>query len=354
MNKKILIISPYDAMSHRQWREGIAAEFPQITFTVVTLPPRYFAWRHRGNSLTLAFDTRLDQHFDLILATSMTDLSALKGMQPRLAAIPAILYFHENQFAYPEANADQGQLERQLTSIYSAVSADQLIFNSNYNRKTFLEGAGNLLKKMPDHVPAGIVNILSEKAKVLPVPLNDDIYQTEQRKDRFSIVWNHRWEYDKGLQDLQEIIKSLLSTDIDFIFHIIGQQFRRSPEIMQENIDILGTHAGNIGFIDSRTEYLALLAASHMVLSTAEHEFQGLAVLEAVACGCVPVVPHRLVYPELFKEKYCYHDTSDAVERLISHAGQSAPDVSHLSWQAQRSAWQKLFDRPLSQEVLRT
>jgi len=347
MNKKILIISPYDAMSHRQWREGITAEFPQISFTVVTLPPRYFAWRHRGNSLTLAFDTRLDQHFDLILATSMTDLSALKGMQPRLAAIPAILYFHENQFAYPEANADQGQLERQLTSIYSAVTADQLVFNSNYNRKTFLEGAGALLKKMPDHVPAGVMDILGEKAKVLPVPLNNDIYQTEQRKDRFSIVWNHRWEYDKGLQDLQEIIKALLLADIDFIFHIIGQQFRRSPEIMLENIDILGTHAGKVGFIESRTEYLALLASSHMVLSTAEHEFQGLAVLEAVACGCVPIVPHRLVYPELFEEKYCYYDTSDAVERLSSHAGQSAPDVSHLSWRAQRSAWQKLFELPL-------
>lgn len=338
MNIEILIISPYDAMSHRQWREDIEAAFPEISFTVVTLPPRYFAWRHRGNSLTLAFDSRLNQHFDLILATSMTDLSTLKGIQPRLAGVRSILYFHENQFAYPGAGQDQGQLERQLTSIYSAITADQLVFNSDYNRKTFLDGAGALLKSMPDHVPRDVVGQLGDKSMVLLIPLDDNIYQTDQRIGKISIVWNHRWEYDKGLKELQEIIKSLLLADMDFEFHVIGQQFRNTPGIMLENIDIIGERAGTIGFIESREAYLALLASSHVVLSTAEHEFQGLAVMEAVASGCVPVVPDRLVYPELFPEEYCYRNTRHAVAMLVSHGDRAVPDISHVSWQAQRSA----------------
>ncbi|MFT7132051.1 MAG: hypothetical protein ACI81O_000759 [Cyclobacteriaceae bacterium] len=46
-------------------------------------------------------------------------------------------------------------------------------------------------------------------------------------------------------------------------------------------------------------DYLALLGRSHVVLSTAIHEFPGVAVLEAVAVGCLPVVPDALAYQSL-------------------------------------------------------
>ncbi len=53
---------------------------------------------------------------------------------------------------------------------------------------------------------------------------------------------------------------------------------------------------------------MELLARGTLVVSTARHEFFGLAVIEAVRAGCRPVLPNRLVYPELFDDEYLYEE----------------------------------------------
>ena len=62
----------------------------------------------------------------------------------------------------------------------------------------------------------------------------------------------------------------------------------------------------NYGFIDSIDRYKEVLRSSNFVLSTSLHDFQGLAILDAVAEGCIPVVPSRLAYTEIFQEQYLY------------------------------------------------
>ncbi len=87
---RILLFSAYDALSHQYWRKGLVNAFPEYDWTVLTLPPRFFSWRLRGNSMTWAFSERdvLIAGYGLLICTSMTDLSALKGMVPELAKIP--------------------------------------------------------------------------------------------------------------------------------------------------------------------------------------------------------------------------------------------------------------------------
>ncbi|MFB0969928.1 MAG: DUF3524 domain-containing protein, partial [Pseudomonadales bacterium] len=175
-------------------------------FVVVTLQARYFSWRFRGNSLTLSQRHELSQAYDLVIATSMTDLATLKGLTPSLNGIPVILYFHENQFAYPDVSSANHQVERQITQLYSAIAADQLVFNSSFNQRTFMEGVGDFLAKMPDGIPPGVVDGLSQKARVIPVPIEID-RSGEKSSENMSpskqhgcdsrhIVWNHRWEHD--------------------------------------------------------------------------------------------------------------------------------------------------------------
>lgn len=44
---------------------------------------------------------------------------------------------------------------------------------------------------------------------------------------------------------------------------------------------------------------------SDLIISTANHEFFGISILEAIAAGAYPVLPKMLAYPEVLSlEKY--------------------------------------------------
>ena len=87
-----------------------------------------------GNAYSLAerYSELLNKEYDLILATSMTNLATLKSLVPSLSSVRTILYFHENQFSYPsrypEAERDRFYLQQ---SLYAAMVSDRLVFNSS-------------------------------------------------------------------------------------------------------------------------------------------------------------------------------------------------------------------------------
>ena len=55
----------------------------------------------------------------------------------------------------------------------------------------------------------------------------------------------------------------------------------------------------HIGFAESREDYEKVLLSSDLLISTADHEFFGIAVLEAISAGVYPLLPERLSYPEI-------------------------------------------------------
>jgi glycosyltransferase involved in cell wall biosynthesis len=57
----------------------------------------------------------------------------------------------------------------------------------------------------------------------------------------------------------------------------------------------------------SKDQYYKLLSKSKAVVSFALQENFGYGIAEAVYLGCVPVVPNRLVYPEMYDERYLYN-----------------------------------------------
>lgn len=359
---RVLLLSAYAAQSHVHWQRTLQALFPEWHWEVLSLPPRHFSWRVRGNPLYWALAERevLERRYDLLLATSMVDIATLRGLVPALARIPTLLYFHENQFDYPRRPQQQSLLEAQMVSLYGALAADRVVFNSCYNRDSFFRGCEALLAKLPDFVPPGVVAAMRRKSTVLPVPLGPgelaggSAHWPGPGGDRprrpLRLVWSGRFEYDKAGDRLLLLLRELASDGPDFELAVTGQRFRDSPPAFGEIERIFGDRLVHFGYLDSRRAYLALLRGADIVVATALHEFQGMAVLEAVAAGCLPAVPARQAYPEIYPAAFCYdsHPEDSArearaaarlVRRLAAElaAGRAqAPDVSAYGAQALR------------------
>ncbi len=368
---RVLLLSAYAAQSHRQWQEALRAMLPDWHWSELNLPPRHFSWRVRGNPLVWSQSQRAEllADYDLLVATSMVDLATLRGLVPALANLPTALYFHENQFAYPAGQHKHGLLEAQMVSLYAALAADRLLFNSAYNRDSFLEGLSALLARLPDQVPDGICEQLLDKAEVLsvPLPVATQVPSASLKwpgkggaypQRPLRLLWSARFEHDKGGEGLLRVLEQLALDGLDFELALTGQQFRQSPPVFAEIARRFAPQLVQYGYVESPLAYAALRREADLVLSTALHEFQGLAVLQAVADGCLPVVPDRLAYREIYPASLRYCSSPEQPERearaaadlvgelaaSLSHGGHPGVDVQHYGQAALGPRYRSLFE----------
>ncbi|MEH6649386.1 MAG: DUF3524 domain-containing protein [Motiliproteus sp.] len=373
---KILLLSGYHAASHKYWTDGMVRALDEHQWHCLSLPARHFNWRIRGAPLSWLSEQSavLEQDYELVIATSMVDLATLKGLVPSIARTPCLYYCHENQFEYPRNFRQHASVDAQMVNLYAALAADRVLFNSAFNRDSFFAGVNRLLNKLPDHQPATIEPLLADRCQILPVPLviknmaeslTDNLkaspHQAEtpervsQRwqcladSNTVKILWAARWEYDKGPDRLLAVMQQLERCGTDYKLCILGEQFRRVPPQF-ETIERQFSHRlVQFGYAESREAYQGWLASADMVLSTSIHEFQGIAVLEAIAAGCVPILPSRLAYPELVAPQFLYASHIDDVEQealaavalIHSHQVQrtEAPAVDHFTWPQLRSQY---------------
>lgn len=137
-----------------------------------------------------------------------------------------------------------------------------------------------------------------------------------------NIVWPHRWEHDKDPETFFSIILELYEKySLEFRLIILGQSYDESPSIFSEILSKLpSNYIHHCGFAKSKCEYEQLLMEGDVVVSTAQHEFFGVAMLEACRAGCVPIVPDRLVYPEIYlNEQHRYRTKTQLINKLIEY-----------------------------------
>lgn len=325
------LLSAYRADSHAAWADWLTARQAGFRWQRLELPGRHFRWRIRGNPLSW-LDHLPANAPELIVATSMVDLATLKGLHPRLAGVPVLYYFHENQFAYPASDTQFRSVDPQMVQLYGALAATRLAFNSAWNRDSFLAGVAALLERMPDAVPDAVGQRLAARSTVCPVPVQPIV--PAAAKDPRLILWSHRWEYDKDPDSFADAMLALAARGVDFRLALLGSRPSAVPAALQRLRHTLGERIVADGKVTS-AEYRELVSRAAIAVSTAQHEFQGLALLEAASAGCRPLVPDALCYPEQYPAAYRYRagDRDDLVGRLaVWLDGGLPPAVDVSSW----------------------
>ena len=364
---KILLLEPYCTGSHRSWAKGYK-KHSKHNITILSLPGRFWKWRMHGGAVTLAKEfLKLQESFDLILATDMLDLTTFLSLTRRQTSdVPTAIYFHENQLSYPWSPDDRDILEKRdkhygFINFTSALTADRVYFNSEYHRSSFLSELPNLLKHFPDYNELDSIKNIESNSSVLYLGMDLKRLDQHQSKKNESpvILWNHRWEYDKNPKSFFNLLTTLMENGYDFKVVILGENFSKSPKEFQENIEKLGDRIVYSGFAESFEEYAYWLWKSDLLPVTNIQDFFGASIMEAVYCGCHPILPVRLTYPEFFPSEYLYHDEKELYEKTVSALSQVQSireeslrnTVAEYDWEIMASRYDSIFNSSINKPI---
>jgi glycosyltransferase involved in cell wall biosynthesis len=414
----ILWIDPFHGGSHAAVASGYMRH-SRHHVTLLTLDQAGgWRWRMRGAAVTLARRLRElpDLHsIDLIVTTDMLDLATLLGLtRDILPHTPVALYFHENQLTYPLPRERKLDLSLPWINYTSAIAADRICFNSAFHRDIFLRELVGLPGRFHDHQELDLLAALREKSivlypgleletfgeaepqnrraaepileqknkrakeqkptydlsnepKVIPTMNHigantgtDDGLLTTDHSKAPTILWNSRWEYDKNPGAFFEALLELERRGVDFRVIVAGEHIDPNEATFAAAKEHMATRTIWWGYAPDPAFYRGLLRQADIVVSTAIQEFFGIAVLEAVYAGCVPVLPRRLSYPELIPAALhadCLYDSdaslADRLARTIQDLGRIRQlgfrqAAARFDWRTQATIYDREFERIVS------
>lgn len=347
----VLALEPWHGGSHKHFLDGLT-QHSAHTVRSVTMTARFWKWRMQGGAVTLAHKAREmhEEGFrpDVLFATDMVNVPAFLALTRDLFAdTPVVLYFHENQLTYPLKPGTERDYTYAYINYLSALAADRVVFNSQFHYDAFFDALPELLRRFPDYVHLRTAQKVREKSEVLHLGLDlaalDAHAPTRAKLPGPPVVlWNQRWEYDKNPEGFFRVMNRLDDAGCGFRLILAGEHFEEQPEGFETAFRRYAERILHYGYADDLAEYTKLLHRADVVVSTSIHEFFGVAIMEAIHCGCHPVLPRRLTYPELVPER---------LHRPLLHAPVLYDDEDALFETLRRIL--RGEDKPLPASVLR-
>lgn len=269
------------------------------------------------------------QKWDAIFCTDMLNLAEFKGLvSSSISDLPTLIYFHENQLGYPVRKKEQRDTHFAFTNFIAAAAADQVWFNSAFNKDQFFTKLRDWFGHLPDFSDNSQIDALEIKSKVQHPGISfSSIDLNHSPSDGPPILlWAARWEHDKNPELFFDALRILIERKQQFRVSVIGQQFRTQPPCFEQAKHWLGERIVRWGFQDSRATYWNTIAESDIYVSTANHEYFGLSAVEAITHGLIPCLPNGLSYPELLaiennpeRKRFLYAKHSNETENAMAN-----------------------------------
>lgn len=346
---RVVLVETWFRGSHAAWARSVA-DRSRHDVVLCTLPGVHWKWRMQGGPVSVAgaLPSAIDElgGVDLLLASGAVDLSALLGLaRPHLDGVPAVLYLHENQLTYPLAPGELRDLTYAMVTWRSMLAADHVVLNSRYHRDELLGALPGFLRNFPDHRRLDLLEDLRERTSVIGVGIDVERFRPppdgpQQRSAGAAprILWNHRWEHDKDPARFVAAMTRLAATERRFELVVAGSHL--PDERVLADLGPLRERTVHVGTA-TEAGYPQLLRGCDLVVSTARHEFYGVAVAEAMAAGAVPVLPRGLAYDELvpapLQDEVLYRDDAE-LDLLLARGLDDAARRRSLSEYLQAAA----------------
>ncbi len=360
-------MEPFYGGSHKAFLDGWI-KHSNHRWNLLTLPDIKWKWRMRHSAITFAEQANhlweKGQRWDLIFCSDMLNLAEFYGLtNNHIQKIPSVIYFHENQLTYPVRKNEERDYHFAMINFTSCLKADQIWFNSNFHRNSFLTALKIFLERMPDNKHLDRIKEIEDKSIICSPGIEKIKLKKKKQTKPVHIIWAARWEHDKNPEDFFTALKTIKGKGIQFKLSVIGQQYSNSPSIFSEAKTYFKNEIVNWGYQNSYSEYITALSEADILVSTANHEFFGISVIEAVAQEVFPILPNRLSYPELFpydKFEECYYNNSikDLINKLLQvidlhSVGRISLDPGKFSEQISPFFWIQqtpIFDKLLSSQ----
>ncbi len=294
----VLVLEPWYRGSHRKWLDGWRST-SQHQINVVQGPDT--GWRRSLVTAPARFAEAITQssvEIDALVASSPIDLATVMGLlDPKIQRPPTLLYLHESQVGYPPGPKG-GRAYRGIINDWTSIStADRVAVATHFH-------AGVLTERMPPFVDELIqgagpkLETLLLSIEVLPIGISTSDLEPSKVTGAIRVMWNHRWSYDKGPGEFVHALSVLASEGYEFEVYALGEVERSGRRAHERLLNQLKDRVILSGHQDEDS-YLDALCRSDLVISSAQHDFFGVAVAEAVAAGARPLLPRRLAYPEM-------------------------------------------------------
>ncbi|KAM9550541.1 tRNA-queuosine alpha-mannosyltransferase isoform 6-T10 [Guaruba guarouba] len=311
----VLLIEAFYGGSHKQLMDLLQEEL-QEDCVLCTLPAKKWHWRARTAALYFMQTVPISPNYRFMPEHKLAHFKKVIGAKRSGDAYQTVVLPGQQKcralMKTSNAASKSGLCEAQprLHTTQHEGLPSPLIAVARLNESEASESTNPCQEEDKQHLTFNLSNILSGQ---------------DYQQRPLHIVWPHRWEHDKGPETFFEVLLKLKEKDLPFHVSVLGEAFSEIPDIFSEAKKALGSSVLHWGFLPRKDDYFQALCMADVVISTAKHEFFGVAMVEAVYCGCYPLCPKALVYPEIFPAEYLYSTPEQLFKRLQNFC--KRPDI---------------------------